>query len=168
MNMAIEKRGNRWYSEVTQSYHETAEAAKFYSDREVLRRRASTPTKSEQLLEKLSPKELKELLETVSTQAEENSNSAYQEKAIAAFAERHPGVLGDTQHGVANAGAIRSWLLQRGVQHPFSLNNLETAYLALRDASAIYGDNSEVEDIESLSTEELRKRSGDYSANGGW
>jgi hypothetical protein len=164
--MAIVKRGNRWYSEVTQGYHETPEAAKFYSDREVLRRKASQSSKAEKLLDSLPPNELKDVLEEIATRAEAQSNTAYQDRAIATFAERHPGVLNETQHGVANAGAMRSWLLQRGIQHPFSLENLESAWSALREAGALYGDESEVEDIEALTTEELKRRSGDLG--GGW
>jgi hypothetical protein len=160
--MACEQRGiGRWFGTLTQRSYDSEMACRHYEGLEARRRAAATPTKAEQWLEKLSPAELKNVIETLSTQAAETSNAADMGNSLFTFNANHPELVTEGWQGTVNGAAIRTYLVQRGAYAPYSVSQLEEAYSALVDTGALHIDKAKTPgspDFEAQADAEIRRR----------
>jgi hypothetical protein len=153
---------DRYYSTVTKSEHSSREAAEHYENEERIRSRARADAAGQDKLNSLSADELKELINAVTVQANENAGIADHDNAAKEFFAAHEEIVAEGPVGYANGRALFAYLRGQGVPLPFSRQNFEDAYevLAPTGSLALSGEpkifNEEL--AMSLSLDELRQK----------
>ena len=129
--------GRPWFSSILERHYDSQEAAQHYELRELQSRTRLTPEQEEAA--KLKPEVIRALYnnEVISEARKEASIACQQD--VFAFHEMHPEYI-DSE---ANAAQMRHYFTSRGIESP-NLEQMEAAYLSLRDAGLLGLNRAEV------------------------
>jgi hypothetical protein len=135
--MAVTKGKNgQWFSTLTNSSYTSFEAAKKYDSDMAMH--LAGPTPGEKMLEKMTTQQVKDLATTFIKQSEELSYRQQNDEAVNAWFNANQQVISTGAEGIANRASLGSWLKTNHKMPPYSIYDLENAYLALQDLGILY------------------------------